>query len=241
MSYHSRLRGLLNLKARSADRPAGRRQAPRCDPILPRVEHLEDRLVPAVQLTYGGPGTPLQLVENSSGSTPTVSLSDSFTPILTINLGANTFDGMSTHSAAGLTYQNTGSPGTSHTAAIDISRLNNISTLQALLTGDALSVGIIADMRGGLGAIAASAATINVTSLNTSYATPGNVSLQAAGGLTVNSNGLIDTGNGTISLAADVNADGTGNANTNPLTIASGAVVASSNASSSAITLRGRR
>jgi hypothetical protein len=203
------------------------------------LEVLEHRLAPAVQLTYGGPGTALVLTEDGSGPPATVQLSDAFTPTLTINLGTGTFAAGSTASAPGLTYQNPGSPATSHSAMLDVGRLNNISTLQTDLTGDTLDLGILADIRGGVGSISASAATINVTSVKTTYAKPGNVSLIASGSLTVSRNGMIDTGNGTIILAADVNADGTGNSNTDALTISSGAVVVSSNASASAITLRG--
>ena len=61
----------------------------------------------------------------------------------------------------------------------------------------------------------------------------------AAAGLTVAANALLDTGTGTISLAADVNVDGTGNSNSGALSIASGATVLSVNARKSAITLRG--
>jgi hypothetical protein len=224
---------LLSRRSRQSNRHA------RCRQVRPRLERLENRLAPAVQLTYGTSGTALVLTEDGSAAPATVRLSDAFTPTLTINLGTGTFAAGSTASAPGLTYENPGSPVTSHTALIDIGSLNNISTIQADLTGDTLDLGILADIRGGVGSISASAATINVTSVNTTYAKPGDVSLTASGNLTVSTNGMIDTGDGTISLAADVNADGTGNSNTEVLTIDSGAVVVSSNASASAITLRG--
>ena len=48
-----------------------------------------------------------------------------------------------------------------------------------------------------------------------------------------------DTGTGTTSLAADTNADGTGNDGVGTLSIGAGATVVSSNATANAITLRG--
>ena len=49
------------------------------------------------------------------------------------------------------------------------------------------------------------------------------------------------TGKGTISLAADVNADGTGNDGVGTLSIDAGATVASTNPTANAITLRGAK
>ena len=68
----------------------------------------------------------------------------------------------STISATGLTYQNAGSPTTSQCATIDISLTNNVSSLAATLPGDGLTLGPIRDLQGGMGSIAASAATIDV-------------------------------------------------------------------------------
>ena len=237
MSFLSWLRGLVAVPSGTSTRKADRQRS-LGEPIPLRLEELEHRFCPTVQLSYNGPGTPLTLTEDGSGSITNVTLSDSGTTTLTIDLGSQKFASTSTPSKTGLTYKNAGSPTTSNSATIDISQSNNITLLQALLAADSLSVGIIADLRGGIGAISASASTIKVQSLITSNATPGNVSLQATALLQIDSNGLIDTGNGLISLAADVNADGAGNANTNPLTIASGAVVVSTNPSQSAITLR---
>ena len=221
----------------------GRKSRPR--PIRwrtrPRLEALESRLAPAVQLTYVGPGTVLSLLEQASGATPAVSISEPATGQLEIDLGASTFDPTSTAAAAGLTYEIAGSPATSHFADIDIGQANNITTLAATLPGDTLTLGGIADASGGLANVAASAGVININGLDTSHAGAGegNVDLKAAGALTVSRNALLDTGTGTISLAADVNADGTGNSNSGELFIASGATVVSANASKSAITLRG--
>ena len=105
--------------------------------------------------------------------------------------------------------------GHSHLADIDIGQANNITTLQATLPGDTLTFGVIADASGGLGNVAASTGVITVTGLDTSHSGTGNgnVDLRAAGPLTVVRQAVLDTGTGTISLAADVNADGTGNSN----------------------------
>ena len=221
----------------------GRKSRPR--PIRwrtrPLVEALEGRLAPAVLLSYGGTGTVLGLLEQASGATPAVSISEPAPGQLEIYLGANTFDPTSTAAAPGLTYEIAGSPGTSHFADIDIGQANNITTLQATLPGDTLTLGVIADASGGLGNVAASAGVITVTGLDTSHASTsnGNVDLRAAGPLTVVRQAVLDTGTGTISLAADVNADGTGNSNSAALFIARGATVLSDNAGKSAITLRG--
>jgi hypothetical protein len=207
----------------------------------PRLEALEDRLVPAVQLTYGGPGSVLSLQERVSGATPAVTISEPAPNQLKIDLGAQTFHPTSTAQAPGLTYENAGSPGTSHFATLYIGRANNITTLQATLAGDMLTLGVIANGSVGLGNVAASADVITVTGLDTSHAGAGNgnVDLRAAGPLTVAPGALLDTGTGTLALAADVNADGTGNSNTAALFIASGATVVSANSGRDAITLRG--
>ena len=110
--------------------------------------------------------------------------------------------------------------------------------LLATLPGDDLTLGQIRDINGGIGSIAASAATIEVTGINTASAN-GNVDLRATGNLTVDAGAALETGTGTISLAADVNADGTGNDGVGTLSIDAGATVASANPTASAITLRG--
>jgi hypothetical protein len=224
--------------ARPATRPIRKAPARRC----PVLEALEDRLAPAVQLTYGGPGTALSLRELAGGATPpTVSISEPVLNQLRIDLGAQTFDPQSTTQATGLAYENPGAPGASHFAVVDISQSNSISTLQANLAGDALTLGRIADASGGLGNVAASAGAITVVGLDTAHASTGsgNVDLKAAGPLTVAGAALLTTGTGTISLAAGVNADGTGSSGGGKLSIASGATVPSDNTGSSAITLRG--
>src|SRR5262249_18850601 len=185
----SSLRALVTRPASPRRRPAAR---PRRRPLL---EALEDRLVPAVQLTYGGPGTVLGLRELVSGDTPAVAVSEPTPGWLQIDLGAKTFDATSTAAAPGPTYE-TGAPGTSHVATLDIGRVNNVRTLQATLTDDALALGDIKNVSGGLGSVAASAGTINVTGLNTG-ANFGSVDLRSAGALTVAPNAVLDTGTGT--------------------------------------------
>jgi hypothetical protein len=99
---------------------------------------------------------------------------------------------------------------------------------------------VSADASGGLGNVAASAAAITVAGLETAHAgAGGNVDLKAAGPLTVLPYALLETGAGTISLAAGVNADGTGSSTGGKLSIGSGATVVSDNAGSDAISLRG--
>ena len=236
MTTRPRIRPLFGRKSRpSATRPRMR----------PYLEALEGRLAPAVLLTYGGPGTVLSLLEQDSGATPAVAISEPTPGQLDIDLDASTFAPKSTVSATGLAYEFASSPGTSHFADIDIGQANNITTLRVTLPGDTLNLDITSDLGGGLGGgignVAASAGVITVTDLVSAHALPGegNVDLKAAGALTVARNAVLDTGTGTISLAADVNADGTGNSNSGALFIASGARVVSDNGSRSAITLGG--
>jgi hypothetical protein len=206
----------------------------------PRMEVLEDRLAPAVQLIYTAPGSILSLMEGVSGATPTVTISESAPNLLRIELGAgNHFDASSTGAAMGLAYSS-GTPAASQSATVDLGRADNVRTLEADLAGDTLVVGGIVDALGGLGNVTASAGTIRVTGLDTSHASVGNgnVDLKAAGDLTVG-NALIDTGPGMVALAADVNPDGSGNNGVGALTVQPGSVVVSDNAGSSAITLRG--
>ena len=176
-----------------------------------------------------------------AGATPAITISEP-TPgvsLLKIDLGAGyVFAAGSTTAATGLTYQNAGSPTTSQYATIDISSAGNVSSLVATLPGDYLTLGPIRDANGGDGSITASAGTIEVTGINT-VSVNGNVNLAATGNLTVDAGANILTGTGTISLAADVNANGTGYDGVGTLSIGAGAVVNSTNTTSSAITLRG--
>jgi hypothetical protein len=207
---------LRRLFARPVTSPTGRAPA-RCRLAL---EVLEDRLAPAVQLTYGGLGTVLGLRELVSGATPAVTVSEPTPGQLRIDLGANTFDATSTAQATGLTYQND-APDDSHFAILDISQANDITALQATLAGDALNLGVIANAAGGLGEVAASAAAITVTGLDTAQAGAGNgnVDLRAAGALTVAAQARLATGLSKLALEAGVNADGTASSGGGKLTI----------------------
>jgi hypothetical protein len=201
-----------------------------------RFEFLEDRQLLAVSLTWAGPGNPLNLTEGTSGATPAITILEP-TPgvsLLKIDLGTgHVFAGGSTVSATGLTYQNAGSPTTSEYATIDISVANNISSLVAALPGDGPTLGPIYDLNAGVSSITASAGTIAVAGVNT-FNAGGNVSLAATGNLTVNASTAINTGTGSLSLAADTQANGTGYNGVGTLVIqASSTIVASS------ITLRG--
>jgi CSLREA domain-containing protein len=225
-------------------RPRPRRSSvrrPRPRATRPRLEALEVRLAPAVQLGYGGPGTALALLELASGATATVAISEPAPGQLRINLGAQTFDPTSTTSTAGLAYEVAGEPATSHFADIAIGRAAAVTALKATLPGDALELGPVANASGGLGGVAASAGVVTVMGLDTSRAGAdgGDVDLVSAGALTVALGATLNAGTGKISLAADVNADGTGNDNVGALFIAAGAMVVSANPGSDAITLRG--
>ena len=105
------------------------------------------------------------------------------------------------------------------------------------LPGDQLTLGLIRDALDGLGSLTASAGAIDVTGLDT-YAANGNVDLRATGNLTVDADATVESGTGTISLAADVKADATGDDGVGTLSINAGATVVSSNTTASAITLR---
>src|SRR5437879_5027042 len=89
------------------------------------VELLGARITPAVVLTYGGPGTALTLTELVCGAT-SVTVSDSGSNTLTIDLKEGSFDGGSTTAATGLTYSTAGKPTASASATIDIGAVHDI-------------------------------------------------------------------------------------------------------------------
>src|SRR6185369_17468275 len=74
----------------------------------PTCELLEDRIIPAVLLTYGGPGTALTLTETVPG-TDIVSIYEDTANSLTIDLNGTHFDPASTWPGGLLTY-NGGTP-----------------------------------------------------------------------------------------------------------------------------------
>src|SRR5262245_5901544 len=171
-----------------------------------------------VQPSYGGPGGVLLLQELSNTAAAAVTIREPSPGVLEIDLGLDAsarpslFTDTSSVSAPGLTYENADSPQTSNFATIDISAPNRISDLQARLGPDPLAVVEIENVAGGLHHVTATAATISVTGLDTSAAN-GNVALRAAGALTVNPNTVLDTGTGTILVAAGVNADDSASTN----------------------------
>ena len=192
----------------------------------------------AIQLLYGGANTVLSLQETASGATSAVTISESTPGVLTIDLGTDiSFDPASAVVPGLLTYQN-GAPGNSSSATVNIRQAMSITTLQAALNADVLILGSIDNAAGGLGNVVASAGAIIVIRLDT-RASNGNVDLKATGALTVGPNALLDTGTGTIALAAGVNADGTGSNSGGALSVGAGAIVVSGNTASDAITLRG--
>ena len=65
------------------------------------------------------------------------------------------------------------------------------------------------------------------------------IDVTARTNLTVAAGATIDSGTSTLSLGADLNADGTGNDGVGTLSIDAGATVTSTNPTASAITLRG--
>ena len=215
-----KLRRLLSDKPRATDRtnrrPLRRRLA---------IETLEDRQLLAVTLTWAGAGNALGLTENTAGATPAIILSepDSGVNSLRIDLGSgNVFAADSTVTAAGLAYQNADSPATSQYATIDIGVAGNVSSIQAALPGDALTLGPIPNVNAGVGSIVASAGAMEVTGVDT-FGNNGSVDLKATGDVTVDPGALVQAG--TISLAADTQADGTGDDGTGTLAILSNAGV----------------
>jgi hypothetical protein len=187
-----------------------RRPRRRANRIRPVPEVLEDRLAPAVALTYGGHGTELRLTD-TTGSPSTVSLSQAVVnnvAVIKIDLGGRTFDASSTPAQTGLTYASAGSPGASSFAYVAISQPNYVTRLTANLelAGDTLNVGTLANAAGGLGGLDCSATTINGTG------TGGNGTSGSNIGVVVEGAQVTSTGTGTH--AADIRITGTGGAGT---------------------------
>jgi Ca2+-binding RTX toxin-like protein len=91
-------------------------------------ERLEGREMLAIDLFYGGPGTPLQL-SDFAGSVDTISVTQPSANVLRVNLNGAFFGSGSAPSATGLTYSSPGNPTLSTFAEIDISALGAISDL----------------------------------------------------------------------------------------------------------------
>ncbi len=199
-----------------------------------RVEPLEDRCLLSVDLQWTA-GHTLALTEGTAGTTSGVTISEPSPSgnLLKIDLGAGyIFASTSVASATGLTYQN-GSPNISQWATIDISLSGNVAALAATLPGDGLTLGPIYDLSGGIGSIAATAATIAVPGIDTSTVS-GSVDLKATGDLTVASGATVTVGGGTLSLSADVQATGGGDDGSGTLS-----VLANAGAYAGTINLRG--
>jgi hypothetical protein len=184
---------------------------------------LEDRMAPAVQLTYGGAGTDLWLHEVAPSSPVTVSIAEpTAIPIITIDLGLATFaQGSST--TPGVTYfmlsgQQTADPTLASAATVDISAAGNIANLWTTLPGDTLQLGNIADTSGGidnLGTLAEpiSAGAISITGVvDTTHFTSagyGNITLQADQNILVTAE--LTTSAGNINLQANTTGTAPGN------------------------------
>jgi hypothetical protein len=202
-----------------------------------RAEPLEDRRLLSVTLNYAGTGNTLSLTEDTPGATAAVVISEPSPTqnLLKIDLGPEqTFSAAST---GGVTYQN-GSPTISQYATVNIN-WKAISLLQVTLPGDGLTLGPIRDAVAGISNILASAGTIEVAGIDTSAVNPDSipgtaVDLRATGNLTIDSGVTVQTGLGTLSLAADVKADGTGDDGQGTLSVLAGTVVCGGS-----VTLRG--
>jgi hypothetical protein len=92
-------------------------------------------------LVWAGPGNVLSLTDGTSGGTPTIIISEPTAGVSTLEiyLGANYFASGSTASAAGLTYQNAGSPTTSVYATINISTADMVNLYVANQDGSTVS------------------------------------------------------------------------------------------------------
>jgi FG-GAP-like repeat len=190
-------RRLLNsLVSPTPCRGGQRRLRKAVPPYRPQLEGLEDRWVPAIQLTYGGPNTALMLTEVSAAS-DNVTISEPVAGTLRIDLNGDTFDAGSTAAATGLTYETAGDPANSTFATIDIGTASNITDIVIDLGAqdDILAIGFT-NASGGIsgqlsidaGAGANDAVTLNALSLQDD--------------LTVTAE--------TINLAGDIATDGSG-------------------------------
>ena len=202
---------------------------------------IDSGLVQAVALNWLGTGTSLSLTQAATDARASITISEPAPKIglLKIDLGEGyVFASASTTSMPGLNYQYPGSPTTSQFATIDVSVMNRVSVLEADLPGANVVLGPIRDLFGGLGGVVLSAAAIEVAGIST-FAANGNVDLKATGNITVAGGAIVQTGAGTLSLAADVKIDGTGDDGKGTLNIGPGAMVVSTSPVPNGITLRG--
>ena len=192
-----------------------------------RLEPLEDRSLLAVALNWSGPGAVLSLTENVPGATPAIVISEPSpnVSLLTDRSGRRACLRRRLHDHGDR--PDLRERRFAHHVAVRHDRhqrcANNYLAVQAALPGDSLTLGPIRDSLGGIGSIAASAESIAVPGVSTyGYSSNGNVDLRATGNLTVDSGAIIQTGSGTILLAADVKADGGGDDGVGTLSIGPG-------------------
>src|SRR5437016_2658531 len=139
------LRDILRAALRPRRQPTIRTRTHR---VRPAVEWLEGRVVPALQLTYGGPGTALTL-SDLVGTQDNVTVLDFAGNVLQISLNGAAFAPGS--STAHVIYNN-GTPGASSIATIDVNAANTVTTLTANLgaLNDTLSLALT-NASGGVG------------------------------------------------------------------------------------------
>jgi hypothetical protein len=194
----------------------------------PRLEKLEDRLAPAVQLIYRGPGTSLTLLEETPSGAP-VFVRDDGSSTLTIDLSGGRFAADSTLTAIGLTYSDPlgRGPAFSDKAFVNISAANNISDLMTTLTGDTLNLETIKNTAGGVSQLHCTADQLTVTDvIDTTKVGPGAtgaVVLGVAGPLAT-STLVVRSGARIITAGGPVTLTGTHALNFNGSIVAQGGV-----------------
>jgi hypothetical protein len=177
----------------------------------PRLEPLEDRLAPAVQLLYNESGSALQLTElNGAAGTTHVTLYEDGAGNLDISLNGGTF-AASSSPANGFTYLN-------GAAVFNASSADVFSILKADLGGDALPLGAINQTANVVDNLVVSVRTIdlgaeinsrpNVISTTAAPAGPDNNSLTATQSiyLAPNAGSVITTKDGSITLQTNQDA-----------------------------------
>jgi hypothetical protein len=178
----------------------------------PRLEALEDRIAPAVQLLYNGiSGNPLTLTERVPGATSPVIITDNNTAILTITLPVgSSFDPSSSPAFGQLSYP------LANEAQVVIGGPNTISNLTTNLPGDTLTLGNLANFFGGVSNINASANTVTVSGAvhtDDSGQLPGtgNIVLTASTNISLISFSSLHSAAGNITLMANQNGAAAGN------------------------------
>jgi hypothetical protein len=163
-----------------------------------RVDRLEDRLAPALLLSYSGPGSVLRLAETSLGN-DTLTIAEQTAGTIHFDLGKATFDPNS--SSTGVTYSS-GKPGASSGADVSIALAGAIrtmlidlgsgtDTLSLSMTNADNAVGGISVMHSGSSGYAA----ITLNSLNLI----GDLDINA-GPITVAAGATVVTNSGNLTL-----------------------------------------